>query len=64
MKDFMRTDTGVIVNSNVDEYTRYMMQRKNIDKINTLEGEILELKTDISDIKDLLKNLVSSLNQS
>lgn len=60
----MRTDTGVIVNSNVDEYTRYMMQRKNIDKINTLEGEILELKTDISDIKDLLKNLVSSLNQS
>lgn len=60
----MKTDTGLVVNTNTDEYTRYMMQRKNFDKINTLETEISELKTDISDIKDLLKNLVSTLNHT
>lgn len=55
----MKTDTGLVVNTNTDEYTRYMMQRKNFDKINTLETEIQVIKEDMVEIKDLLKLLIN-----
>jgi len=54
--------SNAIVNCNVDEYEEYMAayrRRQNKDqKFETLQTEVSELKSDIGEIKDLLKSLL------
>ena len=54
--------SNAIVNCNVDEYDEYMAaynRRQSKDqKFETLQTEVSELKSDIGEIKDLLKSLL------
>jgi len=58
------TSSGAIINSSTTEYENYMKMyhQKQSDKqrMNILEQEVLNLKSDISDIKTMLLQLVSS----
>lgn len=53
--------TGAILNTNVTEYQNYInlkkQKEKESEKITKLENDLYNLKTDINEIKSLLKNL-------
>lgn len=55
-------DSNAIVNCNVSEYDNYMAaynRRENKEKkLTTLQDEVSELKSDIGEIKNLLKSLL------
>ena len=55
-------DSNAIVNCNVSEYDNYMAaynRRENKEKkLTTLQDELSELKSDIGEIKNLLKSLL------
>jgi len=55
-------DSMAIVNCNATEYDNYMAayhRRHNKDKkLESLQGEVSALKSDLGEIKDLLKSLV------
>lgn len=55
--------TNAIINKNKYEYENYLKQRnirlsKN-EKIDELENQVLELKQDISEIKELIKYFIN-----
>ena len=60
MKGFQKTDTGLIVNTNSEGYTRHMMQKNLIKKMQSFESEIIELKQDMGEIKNLLQTLINN----
>ena len=54
-----------MINTNVNEYHKYLSEKqkkkmKN-ERMESIENEISDLKTDVSEIKDLLKHIVKSL---
>lgn len=55
--------TGAIVNSNESDFHQYMesyRKRQNQRvKVDTLESDISELKNEMNEIKDLLRQLIS-----
>jgi hypothetical protein len=60
--------SNAIVNCNVDEYDEYMAayqrRQKKAEKFDTLQDEVSELKSDIGEIKDLLKSLLKGDNNA
>ena len=63
--DLLRdSTTGSIVNTNSLDYDKYVAQRnaKNAEheKTDTIEQDLANLKSEISEIKSLLKELVSN----
>tara|TARA_Y100001963_G_scaffold152879_1_gene238518 strand:+ start:1086 stop:1310 length:225 start_codon:yes stop_codon:yes gene_type:complete len=63
--DLLRdSNTGSIVNTNSLDYDKYVSQRaaKNIEheKTENIEQDLARLKSEISEIKSLLKELVSN----
>ena len=61
---YRNSETGSVLCSDSDTYQKYMAAYKS-DKqkqedFNTLQNEVSELKTDVSDIKSLLLTLVQS----
>jgi len=60
MKNFEKTDTGLIVNTNSDGYVKYMMQKNLAKKMQSVEEEITELKQDMGEIKSLLQILINN----
>lgn len=62
-KDLYRDPrTNAIINTNKNDYESYIMRRDSIQnqkkKIETIEGEVSSIKTDLSEIKILLKELL------
>lgn len=58
---FRDINTSAIVNTNQSEYQSYLakkkIQEKEKDRINGLENDLNSIKSDIEEIKILLKNL-------
>ena len=58
-------ESNAIVNDSKYEYENYMrlkrQREKENDKVNHLESEIDTLKSDVSEIKDLLKSFIEKL---
>ena len=58
---FRDISTSAIVNTNQSEYQAYLakkkIQEKEKDRINGLENDLNSIKSDIEEIKILLKNL-------
>lgn len=64
--NLMRDETSqAVINTNVTEYHKYLSekQKKKMDneRMESIENEISDLKSDVSEIKDLLKHIVKSL---
>jgi hypothetical protein len=51
-------NSGAIINSNVDDYYKYMESKKKRDQLYNAVEEIDNLKSEMSEIKDLLKQLI------
>ena len=56
-------ETNSIINKNKSEYNEYMM-RKNLkseenQKVQTIEDEVASIKSDVNEIKSLLKELIN-----
>lgn len=64
---FRDPDSLAVINCNATEYENYMAAyNKRIikdEKLNTLQTEISGLKSDLGDIKNLLKSLVNGENK-
>ena len=61
---YRNSETGSVLCADSDSYQKYMAAHKS-DKqkqkdFNTLQNEVSELKSDVSDIKSLLLTLVQS----
>ena len=61
---FLRnTESNCIINTNKSEYERYMSLRKikqgETNKVENLERDISTLRSEITEIKDLLRSLVN-----
>ena len=65
---FRDPDSNAIVNCNMSEYDNYMAayQRRETKekKLTTLQDEVSELKSDIGEIKNLLKSLLHGDNNA
>ena len=71
--DYLRVDghanllrdskTNSIINDNMSEYKEYLSRKniKNVEnqKIQNIEGDIVSMKDDINEIKNLLRGLVN-----
>lgn len=55
--------TGAIINTNINEYESYIRTKKikenELKKINNLENEVASIKSDLSEIKDLLRGIAN-----
>ena len=58
--------TNSIVNSNTNDYTKYVSRRKakleESEKTENIEQDLASLKSEINEIKSLLKELVTNVN--
>ena len=65
---FRDPDSNAIVNCNASEYDNYMAayerREKEEKKMSTLQDEVSELKSDIGEIKNLLKSLLQGDNNA
>lgn len=65
---FRDPDSNAIVNCNQSEYDNYMAAYKRREtkekKMTTLQDEVSELKSDIGEIKNLLKSLLHGDNNA
>lgn len=57
-----RSQTGAIINNDINEYEKYKMQRLRAVQNKKVEEKIDDLQKDISEIKILLKQIHSRLN--
>ena len=51
-------NTGAILNTSISALEAYKRQRDHLNKINTVEDRISKLEGGMSEIKDLLKELL------
>jgi hypothetical protein len=58
-------ETKAVINVNVSEYQKYLDQKstkeKEIERIQSLESEVTDIKTDIGEIKSLLHQIITRL---
>jgi hypothetical protein len=58
---FRDSSTNAIVNTDMQSYNNYLTSKKvkeeESKKIQNIESEIINIKDDLSEIKDLLRNL-------
>lgn len=52
-------ETGIVINTNETELDRYLIQREKLKRDAELSGKINKLEDDVSEIKNLLKLLLS-----
>lgn len=51
--------SGAIINSNVDDYHKYMESKAKRDRLQNAVDEIDTLKSEMTEIKTLLKQLIN-----
>lgn len=52
--------TGAIVTEKNSEYQKYLRERENLKKVNNLSNQVEELKSEMSEIKNLLRQSLSN----
>lgn len=56
-------NTNAIINTNKTDYYAYLNQKQNkekeIKRIEKLESDVTDIKSDLNEIKDLLRNLAN-----
>lgn len=63
LPDFCRdTNNFALINTNVEAYRQYKLQRKNTDLIAKQELTINKLSEEIKELKDIVKQLVKEKN--
>tara|TARA_Y100001938_G_scaffold148015_2_gene230578 strand:+ start:392 stop:625 length:234 start_codon:yes stop_codon:yes gene_type:complete len=55
---YRRVDSTAIVNTDLDALAQYKKKKKYSQRVNNVLEEVEELKTEISDIKGLLHQLI------
>lgn len=61
--DFCRDESNyALINTNVSAFNLYKQQRKNRKNINAQEKEIENLKSEINELKSLVKHLIKEKN--
>ena len=50
---------GVLINTDNNALLAYKKRKEQAQKINTIEQDVIDMKTDLKEIKELLKGLVS-----
>lgn len=53
-----KASEGILINKDENSLLKYKREKSNLKKIKLLENDLSLLKTDISEIKQLLKGLV------
>lgn len=53
-----KVSNGILINKDETALFRYKKEKSNLKKIKSIENDLSLLKTDISEIKELLKGLV------
>lgn len=53
-----RTEKGYLINKDNDGLAAYKKQKAAARKVNDIEKELVSIRSDISEIKELLKGLV------
>lgn len=56
-EDFIKTDDGTVINTNIDDYKRYKMERQKSFRNIEFEKRISKMENDIVQIKKILTNL-------
>jgi len=57
---YKSTRTGAMVVKKNEEYERYLREKENHRKMHSLSDEVSELKSEMQEIKDLLKQQLDS----
>lgn len=52
--------TGALLNTNTEALLAYRARREHAEKVNTLQSDVQNLKSELKEIKELLLALVSS----
>lgn len=61
---YLRDDSNhALINTNVSAYKQYVSQRESQNKVSSLESEVDSLKSDITDIKEMLSILIKQNNK-
>lgn len=55
---FKKNSEGVVINKDTSGYEKFLSERASRKKMAALENEVQSLKGDISEVKDLLKQLI------
>lgn len=55
---FYKTPTGAVISKDQEAYLAYKKQKLKNSQLNSMKNDIDQLKSDISEIKELLKGLV------
>lgn len=55
---FYKVSEGIIINKDNSLLSKYKAEKNNLKKINVIENDVAELKTDIKEIKELLRSLL------
>ena len=56
------TDSHAVINTNASAYQIYKQQRSQLSTVSTLQNEVTSLKQDISEIKQLLGQLIQNVS--
>ena len=63
LPDFSRdATTGALVNTNVNAYRLYKQQRQNQQTVESLNGELTSVKSELNELKALIKTLLEEKN--
>ena len=61
---YLRDDNNsALINTNINAYKQYVSQRESQKKVRSLESEVDSLKSDITDIKEMLSILIKQNNK-
>jgi hypothetical protein len=60
---FKDPDTLAIINTNESEFLSYKEQVQRFRELNSIRGEVNGLKSDVSEIKEMLKTLVQMVGK-
>lgn len=59
VKGIYKESEGILLNKDNTALQQYKANRAQNSKLNNLEGEVSDLKSDISEIKELLKKVLN-----
>jgi len=63
-EDFLRdTSNHALINTNVNAYKNYIQQRESQKRVMDIEEEVIFLKKDVTDIKEMLMILIKQTNK-
>jgi len=53
--------THAIINTNESEYLAYREQVVRVKEINSLKNQVVEIKSEVSEMKDMLKSILQAV---